>query len=291
MEAAAASRLEFLLALWGKRGPIHVVDVGANPIEGDAPYKPLLSAGLAHVVGFEPQAEALASLLEQKSDQETYLPHALGDGSETPLHIYRHSGFTSIHPAHEANAALVGLQRDMAVTRTLSVPTRRLDDLTEITAVDFLKIDVQGAELSIIGNGRAKLRGALLVQTEVRLLPLYAGEPGFGGLDLELRAQGFQFYGFAFLKTMALRSASRGALKRRYNRQVVDGDAYYLRDLTTMADWDVDQVFRLAVLAETVMDDPGLVLFCLDHLAERRVVPSSSAAEYLQWLPAEAKRS
>lgn len=290
MEAATAARLDFLLSLWKDSGPIHVVDVGANPIEGDAPYKPLLKAGLAKVVGFEPQAEALASLMQQKSAAETYLPHALGDGSDVNLHVYRHSGFTSIYPPHTGNAALVGLQRDMVVTKALAVPTKRLDDIAEIGQVDFLKIDVQGAELSIIGHGRNKLSTALLVQTEVRLLPLYDGEPGFGALDGELRGQGFQFYGFAFLKTMALRSASRGALKRRYNRQVVDGDAYYLRDLTKASEWDADQLFRLAILAEGVMNDPGLALFCLDHLAARRLVAPTATGDYLQLLPADARR-
>ena len=41
---------------------VEVVDVGANPIEGDAPYKGLLQAGLCRVTGFEPQEAALAEL-------------------------------------------------------------------------------------------------------------------------------------------------------------------------------------------------------------------------------------
>ncbi len=32
-----------------------VVDVGANPIDGVPPYRPLLAKGLCTVVGFEPQ--------------------------------------------------------------------------------------------------------------------------------------------------------------------------------------------------------------------------------------------
>lgn len=39
-----------------------VVDVGANPIDGDPPYKILLQKRLCRVTGFEPQAEALAVL-------------------------------------------------------------------------------------------------------------------------------------------------------------------------------------------------------------------------------------
>ena len=48
-----------------------MVDVGANPIDGDPPYKTLLQKRLCRVTGFEPQAEALAVLNTRKSDLET----------------------------------------------------------------------------------------------------------------------------------------------------------------------------------------------------------------------------
>jgi hypothetical protein len=40
----------------------HVVDVGANPIDGQPPYKPMLTQGLCRVTGFEPQRDALLEL-------------------------------------------------------------------------------------------------------------------------------------------------------------------------------------------------------------------------------------
>ena len=33
-----------------------IVDIGANPIEGEAPYRNLLAEGLCRVTGFEPQS-------------------------------------------------------------------------------------------------------------------------------------------------------------------------------------------------------------------------------------------
>ena len=41
---------------------IKVVDIGANPVDGKPNYYPLLERGDAHVVGFEPEPEALAKL-------------------------------------------------------------------------------------------------------------------------------------------------------------------------------------------------------------------------------------
>lgn len=40
-----------------------VVDIGASPIDGDPPYKPMLTAGLCRVTGFEPR-KPLNQLLE-----------------------------------------------------------------------------------------------------------------------------------------------------------------------------------------------------------------------------------
>lgn len=39
-----------------------VVDIGANSIDGDPPYKPMLDLGLCRITGFEPQPDALATL-------------------------------------------------------------------------------------------------------------------------------------------------------------------------------------------------------------------------------------
>src|SRR5262245_2965478 len=73
----------------------HVVDIGANPIEGVPPYKPLLDAQLCRISGFEPQASALAELNRKKGTSETYFPYAVGDGEAHMLNLCAYSGWTS----------------------------------------------------------------------------------------------------------------------------------------------------------------------------------------------------
>ncbi len=277
--------LDYLWSLGAAHGAVRVVDVGANPIEGEAPYRRLLDAGYATLTGFEPQAEALARLNEQKSDAETYHPHALGAGGAAALQLYAHSGFTSLYQVRPDVAALVGFQRATRTAGAVPIQTTRLDDIAGVPPVDYLKIDVQGSELSIISHAVAKLSEAVLIQVEVRFLPLYEGEPSFGELDRELRRQGFLFHDFAFLKRLALQSKSAGLLRRRSFRQVVDGDAFYVRDLTRVAAMTDAQLWRLAVLAESVVGSPNLAIFALDHLAGRGVVPADAAETYLGHLP------
>ena len=45
--------------------------------------------------------------------------------------------------------------------------TFRLDDITKLNKIDFMKMDVQGAELEIIKNGKSKLNECLAIQLEM----------------------------------------------------------------------------------------------------------------------------
>ena len=72
-----------------------VVDIGANPIDGDAPYKEMLQRRICRLVGFDPQPDALTRLNAAKSDLETYLPYAIGDGEDHSLKVCRGIGFAA----------------------------------------------------------------------------------------------------------------------------------------------------------------------------------------------------
>ncbi len=74
-----------------------VVDIGANPIDGAPPYKGMLAKRICTLVGFEPQPEALARLNAGKSDMETYLPYAVGDGTRGTLKVCQAPGMTSLY--------------------------------------------------------------------------------------------------------------------------------------------------------------------------------------------------
>lgn len=55
-----------------------VVDIGANPIDGDPPYKQMMLQKLCRVTGFDPHPAAITQLAKRKGPQETYLPYAAG---------------------------------------------------------------------------------------------------------------------------------------------------------------------------------------------------------------------
>src|SRR5258705_9074835 len=169
-----------------------IVDVGANPIDGDPPYKAMLAAGLCEITGFEPQAGALARLEKSKGPRERYLPYALADGTERTLHVCNLEGMTSLLVPDPTHLALFNLFPIWGrVKDRIPVATRKLDDIAEVTQMDFLKMDVQGAESEVLAHGRTKLRDTVVIQTEVSFVPLYQGQPCFGEIDLRLRELGF----------------------------------------------------------------------------------------------------
>ena len=64
-----------------------IVDIGANPIDGDPPYKEMLRQRSCRVIGFDPHPIALERLNASKSTLETYLPYAVGDGEVHTLNV------------------------------------------------------------------------------------------------------------------------------------------------------------------------------------------------------------
>ena len=61
--------------------------------------------------------------------------------------------------------------------RTNTLSTVRLDDVSEIDNVDYIKIDIQGAELGVFRNGTDRLRDCPVIHTKVEFLPMYEGQP------------------------------------------------------------------------------------------------------------------
>jgi FkbM family methyltransferase len=166
-----------------------VVDIGANPIDGDPPYKNMMESGLCRVTGFEPQQSALTELMIKKGPNERYLPYAVGDGETKTLRICRASGMTSLFEPDPATLDLFQALKPLGVVvRQVEVPTRKLNDINEIGHLDFLKKDIQRGELAVFKSGGGELAQTEVIQTEVSFMLLYKGQPTLGDIDVELRS-------------------------------------------------------------------------------------------------------
>lgn len=268
---------------------VKVVDIGANPMAADAAHKPLLDLGACDVVGFEPQPVAFAELAKIKSDRETYLPYAVGDGRQRNLRVYLDHGMTSFLPAYEAGQKAIAMRPWSALLEEIPFDTKRLDD-AGLGEFDLLKIDVQGAENEVLAYAARALAAATVVIVELRFFRLYEGEPMMGGVDTQLRSMGFELHKFLFTKTRSLRNSQNARLRHRYFRdQILDGDAVYIKDISQIEGFTDAQLMHLAVLASAVFESHSLTLFCLDHLVARGAVPAHLPALYVDSLPADMR--
>ena len=256
-----------------------VVDIGANPIDGEPPYRSMLHAELCSVTGFEPQPSALADLQRRRGPHETYLPYAVGDGSTHRLHIARASGMTSLFPPDPRRLALFnGFTEWGEVVDEFDVITHRLDDISEVAYVDLLKIDIQGGELMTFTNAQQKLADAVAIHTEVSFVPLYRGQPVFGDVDLELRRQGFLPHSFAAIKRWAIAPMVFDGNFRSGGNQLLEADVVYIRDIGRPELITDTQLSHLAMLAFHVYRSIDLALYCILEL-ERRGSSRSGAGE------------
>jgi FkbM family methyltransferase len=241
----------------------------------------MLAAGLCTVVGFEPQAEALAQLLDAAGPHERYLPHAVGDGHEHELKVTWMNGMTSLFEPDLARlSALNEFARYGQVLERSTIATKRLDDVPDLGPLDLLKIDVQGSELMVFQNGRKTLAGAVAVHTEVSFVPLYQDQPLFADVDAELRSQGFLPHAFAAVKRWPISPGVLDGDIFRTHHQLLEADVAYVKDFARLEELASDQLTHLALLAHHVYSSPDLVVRCLVELVGRRDVDAEVVPAY-----------
>lgn len=262
-----------------------ILDIGANPIDGDPPYKRMLDMGLCHVTGFEPQEKALKELLQKKGPNERYLPYAIGDGEAHTLNICRWSGMTSLYEPDPASFNVFELLKPNAeVLATEKVQTKKLDDLQEIEHIDFLKIDIQGGELSVFKSGRQKLKEAVAIQTEVSFITLYKNQPSMGDIDLELRHQGFVPHCFAAVKKFPIAPLVVNGDPRQATNQLLEADIVYVRDFTKPETMRDEQLKQLIMIAHHCYGSVDLAMRMILLLEEKNGLPKGAGREYLELL-------
>lgn len=264
-----------------------VVDVGANPIDGDPPYKNMLDMGLCRLTGFEPQMDAFNELQKRSGPNERYLPYAIGDGRTRVLKICRASGMTSLLDPDFAVLELFEVLKPLAeVTHRVEIPTVALDDIREINFLDFLKIDIQGSELLVFQSGKSKLSRAVAIQVEVSFVTLYKDQPPLGEIDLELRSQGFIPHCFAAVKQWPIAPCVVNNNPRQPLNQLLEADLVYVRDFSRPELMDDEQLKHLAIVAHYCYRSVDLALRCIMLLERRGAVSQGAQKKYLASLRA-----
>lgn len=229
---------------------INVLDVGAIELKTSAaPYSQMVKNGYARVVGFEPDGAGCAALNRDYGAPHLFLPHFVGDGKPATFYETNWALTGSLFkPNRPMLEKFNNLHELMTLKAEHPVDTKRLDDLPEVGDIDFVKIDVQGAELSIFENGERVLRNALLVQTEVEFVQMYENQPLFADVDQLLRSYGYQFHTFLGFAGRCFKPMVVNNDVNQRNRQILWSDAVYVKDWLCFEKLTLDKLKKLALL-------------------------------------------
>lgn len=252
-----------------------ILDVGARYAHLDPCWLPIPPERL-RIYGFEPDAEECERVNAEARAQGldyTCFPLALWSRAETrTLNVCpRLPGSASLYPfdfalldrwkvAGATDEYVMGLE--MREVREVPLVTETLDHWRAkyvALGVDFVRMNIEGAELEALRGGTSLLPQVLGLLAEVSTVD--DGRPLFADLDVFARGQGFQFFDFFNLNHVGrARSPLTVARMPRVSPragQCTQAYPLYLRDPVDVfarggdvSGWDRTRILKLVALAE-----------------------------------------
>ncbi|HWR03254.1 MAG TPA: FkbM family methyltransferase [Humidesulfovibrio sp.] len=254
-----------------------LLDIGARDAKADPRWLGLPPERM-RLYGFELDEEGCAAMTREMSAsgmEARFFPYGLWSeaGPRTFHFCPSHPDCSSFFPPDFAifdrwkMPAGRGVRNEGRHMRPMAQETVTLSTLDrwraeqDVASVDFMKLNVQGAELEILGAGESVLPEAVGLLTEVAFVEDYTGRPLFADVDRWLRGKGFTF--FEFISPLLVgRNASPVSTRllpgyHHWHGQRVESHALYLRDPIALerqgADlslFRLEKVLKLAALAE-----------------------------------------
>lgn len=258
-----------LLEFFPENFLINIVDIGAALSERPS-YQGIVDAGRGRIIGFEPDEVECRRLNDHYGPPHRFFPHFVGDGQPGVFHETNWNLTGSLYaPNNPLARVFTNLDEVLQLQAQHPVKTSRLDDIDGIDDVDFIKIDIQGAELKVFQNAPRILAQTLLIQTEVEFVEIYRDQPMFADVDAFLRPAGFQFHTFLGFGMRAFKPLMKTADPNAGFNQVLWSDAVYVRDWLRLDELPSLKLKKLAVLVHDVLGSYDLCHLVLEALDRR----------------------
>lgn len=190
-----------------------VIDVGAH--EGEFALQLLRANHGIPVLSFEPIPEVFARLKKTARNRQNWrvFNFALGDNAcEAVINISANKTASSLLAPSDTGLGHAGFK----TTERVKIRVERLEDFlaTEYAQMDgkriYLKLDVQGFELSILQGIGRMLDHVVACQVELSLVELYQGQPKAHEIYEWLQQREFLLYGVS----NTLRDPDTGSLQQ-----------------------------------------------------------------------------
>lgn len=230
------------------------------------------------IYGFEADAEACSQMnaeLEARNIDwtEEHIPLALGkESGKATLYITNLPQCSSLYMPDESYIKRFSLHSEyLKLVSTIEIDVTTLDEFCQsknIQKIDFLQIDVQGAEIQVIeGASNLLKRSVLGMLLEVEFFSIYKNQPLFSDVDLYMRKQGFSLFDLGIIHRDRRRSSP--IFSEEHPGQLAWSDAFYFRDLLE-SDRNLhlqkpEQILKLACIAD-ILNFPDYALELLEYL-------------------------
>ncbi len=174
--------------------------------------------------GFEPNKDLHDKLKNKNKDCLSYnvYPYLISDKKEeTTLNICHNPGVSSIFKPNFKFLSKFKNSARFKVIKELNIEANYLDNLN-LRKVDFIKIDIQGAELKALNGSVNTIKETIGIEIEVEFQKMYEEQPIFGDINNFIKNQKFEFIDFLLIKRWERNNENSFG-------QAIFADALYLR--------------------------------------------------------------
>jgi len=214
---------------------LSLLDVGARDGVG-YPWNNAKIENL-NVILVEPDPEE-AELLS-KNHKGDILPYALwSKETELSLNINNEPGTSSVLESNMPFLSQFEDSQRYELKNKIKINTRTIDNLHnsgELVDVDFMKMDIQGAEVETMKGGVNFLKNNLVgLESEVLFTHLYHNQPLFSDIEVFVRQElGLELWDIRKTYWKYKQSCYKNPTKGR----LIFGDALFLRPISTLDTW------------------------------------------------------
>jgi len=164
--------------------PEHILDIGAY--EGEwtklvkkiwPDSKVLMIEPLSHKSGI------LSQLCKQYNNSVDYIEALLGDVDDQEVYFKINETASSVLSEHFSSAK-----------QTIKMTTKKLDSIVISGTFEFIKLDTQGYEMSILKGGEKTIRNTEVILMEISLIDIHVGVPLIKDVLNQMDLYDFQLY-------------------------------------------------------------------------------------------------
>ena len=237
--------------------PLVVVDVGSR---GGYERHWNLFYNQIKILGFDPDAKECQRLVRQlKNSNISYYPYALWQNiGYKNFYMMSNLPSSSFFKPNYKFWERFPDEVNLKIKKIVKVQTTTLDSFTKMSKipyVDFMKLDIEGAELAALKGAKKLLQESIIgVTCEIAFDQLLENGPIFNEIDAYLKSFGFRLFDIGLLRKSLKTLSSNPSLTQ--SGQVIAGHALYFRDATAemnsgeIKKWGEIKILKLASLFE-----------------------------------------